>query len=348
MINYKSHLVLTKTPIREALTQLTSLGIDAILFVIDKEDKLLGSITDGDVRRGLVKGIEIDESIDNIITSTPKFIRKNNFNLKDVILFREQNFRIIPVLDLEDRVVNVINFRNLKSYLPLDVVIMAGGRGERLRPLTDLTPKPLMSVGDKEIINHNIERLVSYGVSNIWISVRYLKEKIISRIGTGQNLGININYISEDEPLGTIGAVSLISNFEHEYILIMNSDILTNLDYEQFFLDFIENDSDFSVATIPYTVSIPYAILETEKNQIKNFQEKPVYTYYANGGIYLVKKSILNRIPSGKSFNATDLLEDLIKNNYKVTTFPLRGYWLDIGNHEDYKKANEDFNFIKF
>lgn len=348
MINYRSHLVLTKTPIREALNQLTTLGIDAILFVIDKEDKLLGSITDGDVRRGLVKGIEIDEAIDNIITSTPKFIRKNNFNLKDIILFREQNFRIIPVVDMENRVVNVINFRNLKSYLPLDVVIMAGGRGERLRPLTDLTPKPLMSVGDKEIIIHNLERLLSFGVSNIWITVRYLKEKIIAKIGNGQNLGVAINYISEDEPLGTIGAVSLISNFEHEYVLIMNSDILTNLDYEQFFLDFIENESDFSVATIPYTVSIPYAILETEKNKIKNFQEKPTYTYYANGGIYIVKKSILNRIPAGKTFNATDLLEDLIKNNYKVTTFPLRGYWLDIGNHEDYKKANEDVGFIKF
>ena len=348
MINYKNHLILTKTSIREALSQLTNLGIDAILFVVDKEDKLIGSITDGDVRRGLVKGVSIDESIDTIITSTPKFIIKNNFQLNEIISIRNQNFRIIPVLDFNNKVVNVINFRNLKSYLPLDVVIMAGGRGERLKPFTDQIPKPLMPVGGKEIINHNIERLISFGVSTIWITVRYLKEKIISKIGNGQDLGVSINYISEEEPLGTIGAVSLISNFEHENILIMNSDILTNLDYEQFFLDFIENESDFSVATIPYTVSIPYAILETEKNKIINFQEKPTYTYFSNAGIYIVKKSILNRIPLRKIFNATDLLVDLIYNNFKVTTFPLRGYWLDIGNHEDYKKANEDVGFIKF
>ena len=159
---------------------------------------------------------------------------------------------------------------------------------------------------------------------------------------------VKINYIHEDIPLGTIGAVSKISNFEHEYVLITNSDILTNLDYEQFFLDFVDSKADFSVATIPYNVNVPYAILETTGKVIKSFKEKPTYTYFANAGIYLMKKTIIKEIPINQPYNATDLLDCLIKNNFNVRSFPLRGYWLDIGKHDDFNKAQEDINYIKF
>jgi NDP-sugar pyrophosphorylase family protein len=152
----------------------------------------------------------------------------------------------------------------------------------------------------------------------------------------------------EDVALGTIGAVSKIDNFRHDYILVMNSDLLTNIDYEHLFLDFINKDADFAVVSIPYQVKIPYAVLETEEGQIKSFKEKPTYTYYSNGGIYIMKKSVLQHLPKNTFFNATDLMDKLIAENLKVVSYPLIGYWLDIGKHEDFIKAQNDIKQIKF
>ena len=151
-----------------------------------------------------------------------------------------------------------------------------------------------------------------------------------------------------EEPLGTIGAVSKITNFSHDYVLVMNSDLLTNLDYEHFFLEFLKQDADMAVVTIPYQVNVPYAVLETTNGHIVNFKEKPTYTYYSNGGIYLVKKEVLQHIPEEQHFNATDLMETLIQKKKKVFSYPLSGYWLDIGNHSDFEKAMADIKNIKF
>ena len=348
MINFKLHLLPTKSTIKQALFKLDELAKDAILFVVDQDEKLIGSLTDGDIRRGLIKGISINNNVNDVIQENPRFIRKGETNLQTIIEYREQNYRIIPVLDKDNRIVNIINFRFFKSYLPIDAVVMAGGRGERLRPLTDNTPKPLLKIGDKPIIEHNIDRLVSYGVDDFWLSVRYLGEQLEDYFKDGSEKNIKTDYIWETEPLGTIGAISKVDNFKHDYILVTNSDILTNLDYEDFFLSFLESGADLSVVTIPYDVKIPYAVLETNNNHVLSFKEKPTYTYYSNGGIYLMKKEVLDLIPKKTFFNATDLMEALIHNNFKVHSYPLRGYWLDIGKHEDFKKAQEDINHIKF
>jgi dTDP-glucose pyrophosphorylase len=345
---FHNHLVQLDTPIKNCLQKLNKLAADAILFVIDNNKRLVGSLTDGDVRRGILNGFSLDDEVQMFIQSNPKSIQRGNYNIHDIIHFRNEGYKIIPVIDNEGIIVKVVNFRFLKSYLPIDVVIMAGGRGERLKPLTDTIPKPLLPVGGKSIIKHNIDRLLSFGIDDFWISIRYLGEQIEESVGDGSNENVKINYIHEDLPLGTIGSVSKISKFEHDYVLVTNSDILTNLDYEQFFLDFIDSKADFSVATIPYNVNVPYAILETENKSIVSFREKPTYTYFANAGIYLMKKEVINEIPFNKQYNATDLLDYLIKNNFNVRSFPLRGYWLDIGKHDDYNKAQEDINYIKF
>ena len=313
MRNFRDHLISSGETIKEALIKLDILAKDAILFVVDENDVLIGSLTDGDVRRGLLKRITIDDVVNNIIQPNPRFIRKGDRDISKVIEYREGNFRILPVLDKDSKVVNVINFRETRSYLPVDAVIMAGGRGTRLQPLTDTVPKPLLKVGNKAIMEHNVDRLALYGI-----------------------------------PLGTIGAVSKIKNFEHDYILLTNSDILTNLDYEHFFVDFLEQEADFSVVTIPYKVNVPYAVLETDERQITNFKEKPSYTYYSNGGIYLMKKSVLKYIPEEVFYNTTDLMEKLIEEKKKVISYPLSGYWLDVGKHEDFEKAQKDINQIKF
>ncbi|PKP23300.1 MAG: nucleotidyltransferase [Bacteroidetes bacterium HGW-Bacteroidetes-21] len=348
MDTYKKHLLLEGSSVKEALARLEILAKDSILFIVNTENKLIGSLTDGDVRRGLIKGFGINNKVDEIIQTKPRFIRKGEHDLSKVIEYRENNFRIIPVLDKEDHVVNVINFREIKSYLPVDAVIMAGGRGERLKPLTDSTPKPLLKIGEKPILEHNLDRLAMFGIDDFWITLKYLGSQIESHFGNGKEKNIKINYIFENEPLGTIGSVSKIKNFEHDYVLVTNSDLLTNIDYEHFFLDFLKEQADFSVVTIPYSVDIPYAVLETNNNNIINFREKPTYTYYSNGGIYLMKKEVLSQIPMEKHYNATDLMEVLIKSNKKIISYPLSGYWLDIGRHEDYLKAQKDIDSIKF
>lgn len=309
---YKDHLILSGSKIKQALLQFNELSQDAILFVVDNNDKLIGALTDGDVRRGLLKGFTIDSFVDEIIQDNPRYIVKGENNLAKVIEYREGDFRIVPIVDDQHRVVNVINFRKIRSYLPIDAVIMAGGRGQRLQPLTDSTPKPLLKVGNKPIMEHNLDRLALFGIDDFWVSVKYLGEQIESYFGKGNDKNIKIEYVWENEPLGTIGAVSKINNFEHDYILVTNSDLLTNIDYEQFFLEFIKQNADLAVLTIPYQVNVPYAVLEMNNGTVKSFKEKPTYTYYSNGGIYLMKKEMLNYIPQETFFNATDLMEDLI------------------------------------
>lgn len=348
MRNYRNHLILEGSTIKEALLTLNNLASDAIVFVVNNKDVLIGSLTDGDIRRGLIKGISIDNKVEEVIQKNPKFIRKGNPDLAKIIEYRNKNFKILPVLDEDNKVVNIINFRNHRSYLPIDAIIMAGGKGTRLRPLTENTPKPLLKVGDKPIMEHNLDRLALYGIDDFWISIKYLGEQIEAYFGDGTHKSVVIEYISEHKPLGTIGAVSKINSFKHETILVTNSDILTNLDYEHFYLDFIKSEADMSIATIPYSVNVPYAVLETDNGHVLNLKEKPTYTYYSNGGIYLIKKKALSFIPKGEHYNATDLVEKLIQQGKKVISYPLLGYWLDIGKHEDFIKAQKDIYQIKF
>lgn len=345
--HYTNHLIPSHKTVKEALVQLDSLAADAILFLTDNNQKLIGSLTDGDLRRGFIKGLNFDTPLIDYIQHNPKFIRQGQFDLAQIIELRNKNFVVFPVLDADDRIINVVNFRQQKSYLPMDALIMAGGRGERLRPLTDTTPKPLLKVGDKPIIEHNIDRLRNYGIDDVWISVRYLGEQIESYFDDGSNKSIRIQYVYEKDPLGTAGALALIDNFIHDTILVMNSDLLTNINFEELYLFFKEQNADLAVACIPYIVNVPYAVMETNDKIVTGFKEKPTYTHYSNAGIYVMKKEVLKYIPKGKPFNATDLMEELMNKGKKVAAYPMVGYWLDIGTHEDYKKAQEEIKHIK-
>jgi dTDP-glucose pyrophosphorylase len=340
--DYRNHLITKESNIKDALAMLDRLAVDAILFVVDEESRLLGSLTDGDVRRGLLMGKSLEESVENYVQSEPKSVNKVNYSLTEIIKLREQNFKVLPVLDANQRIINVINFRYQKSYLPLDALVMAGGRGSRLRPMTDTVPKPLLKVGNKAIIDYNIDRLSSYGIDDFHISVRYLGEKLEDHYNNRPLNGIKLNFVWEEEALGTLGAASLIERFHHDYVLITNSDILTTMDYEDFFLDFLAKDADMSVATIPYQVDIPYAVMETKDHKVISFKEKPTYTYYSNGGIYIVKRELLNRIPKNSFYNTTDLMEKLIEDGGKLISYPIHQYWLDIGKPEDFEKAQSD------
>ncbi|WP_179320599.1 nucleotidyltransferase family protein [Winogradskyella helgolandensis] len=230
----------------------------------------------------------------------------------------------------------------------IDVVIMAGGKGKRLMPLTENTPKPLLKIGNKPIIEYNTDRLGAFGIKHINITVNYLSDQIISYFEENNKHQIDFNYIKESKSLGTIGALKLIENFKNDYILVMNADLLTNVNFEALFNDFILKNGDALIATIPYKVDIPHGVVETKAGFVTDLKEKPSYTYYSNAGIYVFKKECFDFIPENAFFDATDLIEILIAKEKKIVNFPILDYWLDIGKPEDFQKAQNDIKFIKF
>jgi dTDP-glucose pyrophosphorylase len=347
MVDIKKHTILSTYLISDALKQLNDLGEDLTLFVIEDNDVLIGTITDGDIRRGLLRNVSLQDSVDKVMRTTFKSIRKGIEGSAEIQIIKELGIQILPVIDNEGKIVKLLNLSILQAILPVDVVVMAGGEGRRLRPLTEKTPKPLLNVGDKPILEHAIDRLINFGAEKFHICIGYLGEQIQDYFKNGSNKGITISYTNEKTPLGTIGAIRNISDFFHEDILLTNSDLLTNIDYQKFYSEFISQNADLAVATIPYNINVPYAVLETSNGFVVGLKEKPTYTYHSNAGIYLIKKSVLEIIPTG-FFNATDLVEMLIKNGKRVVSYPIIGYWLDIGKHEDYAKANEDIKYIKF
>lgn len=348
-MEFSKHIISKEESLKTALIRLDKLAYDAILFAVDENDRIVGSLTDGDIRRGLVKGITIDQPVSKVCFKNPRTLSINHIDINALVKLRESKIGIIPIIDESNKIVDVINFRLRKSILPVDVVIMAGGKGMRLRPLTEDNPKPLLKIGDKPILEHNLRRYEQFGVKSIYITTNYLAEKIDLFVDSIKNdFRTPINTIKEDTFLGTIGAVRLVEGITQDYVFISNSDLLTNLDYEAFFLDFIEHDADMSVVSIPYRIKIPYAIMDIKENYIESFQEKPNYTYFSNGGIYLIKKELIQKIPVNQPFSATDLMQLMLSEKRKIRTFAHKGYWLDIGQHEDYSKAQEDFKRNQF
>lgn len=234
-----------------------------------------------------------------------------------------------------------------KKHLSLEVVIMAGGRGERLRPLTDDTPKPLLRVGEKPIVEYSILRLIKAGVKDFTFVVNYLGEKIEAYFGDGSRYGVNFHYCYEQEPLGTIGGISHIPDLNYEHLLVINGDLLTTIQFDKFFGWYLDQGADMAVASIPYEVDLSYGILELGGgHEVKSIREKPNYTYYINTGIYLFRRELLQLIPSGNKYDAVELIEESLTQGKKVVSFPLLDYWLDIGRMEDFRKAQKEIEFL--
>jgi Nucleoside-diphosphate-sugar pyrophosphorylase involved in lipopolysaccharide biosynthesis/translation initiation factor 2B, gamma/epsilon subunits (eIF-2Bgamma/eIF-2Bepsilon) len=294
-MNINQYTISSSETLLTALTALNSLKGDSLtLFVVNDDDAVVGTITDGDIRRALVNGIKTEDKVEMAMNRHFRFFRKGNIDIKEFHDCKARGIILMPVLNKDNRIDAIINLNCFKSKLPVDAVLMAGGKGERLRPLTNDTPKPLLKVGDKSIIDFNIDSLISYGVENISVTVNYLKEQIEEHF-SGDFKGVNINCVREPKFLGTIGSVKFIEDFHNDTILVMNSDVFTNINFEEFYLEFKEQNADMAVACAPYTVSVPYGIFEIEGNEIRGIKEKPTYNYYINAGIYLIKKDLLNR-----------------------------------------------------
>lgn len=315
-----------------------------ILFVVNGKNQILGSLTDGDIRRSLVKDADINKKVSSVCN--PKFVFEfEKAGYLDLKSYRKKDIKILPILDKDKKLLRIIDVDKTKAILPLECMIMAGGRGKRLSPLTDTIPKPMLPLGDKPIIEHNIDRLIAYGIQKIYISIKYLGEQLQEYFGDGSSKGIEIVYIKEDKPLGTAGALSLVNQFESEHILLMNSDLFTNVNLEDIYLDLIEKKADMAIASTEYKVDVPYAVFEANaENEVAKFREKPSYIYHSNAGIYMFSKDLISKIPENEFYDITDLMEKVLDENGKLIHNPIIGYWIDIGSPVDYKQAQE---FIK-
>jgi dTDP-glucose pyrophosphorylase len=341
MENFGKCLINIDNSIKDALILLNEVaGIEQTLFVTNANKCLVGTLTDGDIRRSLIQGLSIADCVELAMNKTFHSFSDSNWNVEKIKQLRDQGINLIPFIDTNGRIVKVINLKRLKSFLPIDAILMAGGKGERLRPLTETTPKPLLKIGETPIIDFNINRLMSYGIENISVTVNYLKEQIEEHYSLPRN-GIKVKCVQEPKFLGTIGSLKFVTKIVHDTILVMNSDLFTNIDYEDFYCHFLSHGADMSVACIPYSVSIPLGIFNLDGRNIKGVLEKPTYNYYANAGIYMIKKNMIDLIPSDTFFNATDFIELMIQQGYSVIRYPITGYWLDIGTHTEYQKAKE-------
>lgn len=327
--------------IREALVALDGNTHDSqTLFVIDEQEIMVGTLTDGDIRRGLINGASLQSQVCEIMHRNFKFVREGE-DLTDALKeFRSRLIFFVPVLDEEGHIVDVCNLIKYHTLLPIDAVLMAGGKGERLRPLTEKTPKPLLPVGNKAIIDHNVDRLINYGVKHISVTVNYLGEQLEEHYREPRG-GVQVQTVREPKFLGTIGSIRFVPQFFNDTVLVMNSDLFTNINYEDFYLHFKEHNADMSVAAVPYDVDIPLGILNLDGRNITGLSEKPHFGYYANAGIYLIRRSALDLIPEDKMFHSTDLVEALIAEGRKVIRFPINGTWIDIGTPQEYRRAND-------
>lgn len=344
----KKYLIHQNRTLLEALTQINALQEGPlVLFAIDDNDRMVGTLTDGDSRRALIAGANTNSLVKDVIHKSFNYIRQGDGDLVQQLKHqKDKQMKLVPILDANNHIVDIVDLDRYNTKLPIDAVLMAGGKGERLRPLTEKTPKPLLPVGGKAIIDHNIDRLISYGVQHISVTVNYLKEQLEGHYAQPHN-GIQVQTVREPKFLGTIGSIKFVKEFHNDTILVMNSDLFTNINYEDFYLHFIEHNAEMSVAAVPYTVSVPYGIFDLKGRDIQGLIEKPTYNYYANAGIYLIKRRALDEIPVDTFFNATDLIEKLIAEEKKVIRFPLNGTWIDIGNPQEYQKANELVKHLK-
>lgn len=333
--------------VRDALIALNKISGEAqALFVVNEAGQMVGSLSDGDIRRGIIGGANLEDRVDTVMHRDFKFLYEWDNDVAHLKSLREKRILSVPILDSEKHIIDAVNLLDRRSRIPVDAVLMAGGRGERLRPLTDETPKPLLPVGDKTIIDHNIDRLASYGVKHVNVTVNYLADKIEEHFAEPRN-GLKVRTFREPRFLGTIGSVKFVEPFYNDTVLVMNSDVFTNIDFEDFYLHFSQNDAEMSVAAIPYNVSIPFGVLELEGRYVKGILEKPKFDYYANAGIYLIKRRALDEIPADTFFHATDLVEKLIAQGKKVIRYPLNGTWIDIGTPQEYQKAQDLIKHMK-
>jgi dTDP-glucose pyrophosphorylase/predicted transcriptional regulator len=333
-----------ESSIKEAMALIDESSLQ-IALVIDSTNYLIGTITDGDIRRGLLKGLRITDSIDTIIFRTPTVCNINDNREKILALSLKNNIQQIPLVDNNGKLVGLEVFKELlKSKTRTNkVVLMAGGLGSRLRPLTDNKPKPMLHVGNKPILETIIENFAKHGFTEIILSVNYLSHVIKEYFGDGSKFGVNIEYIQEEKRLGTAGALSLMRDQLKEPFFVSNADLLTNVNYEHLLKFHNQMNANATMCVREYDFQVPYGVVNIENEKILSIDEKPIHSFFVSAGIYMLSPDVLKKIPDDTFFDMPDLFEALIQSGMSPNSFPIREYWLDIGHLNDFERANSEY-----
>lgn len=321
----------------------------SIALVVDDRGRLLNTISDGDIRRGVLAGIDLCSPVCDLfpIKKTtphphPTLASVGTPPTELLKVMREKSVRQIPLVDSERRVVDVITLQELlpKAEPLVNAVIMAGGFGTRLRPLTDSLPKPMLDIGGRPIIEHIVDQLKDTGIRDIQVTTHFMPEVIQSHLGDGHEFGVNISYLNEEIPLGTAGALGLMSR-PSATTMIINGDVLTKVDFRSFIAFHQEHAADMSVAVTRYEFALPYGVVESSGGLIHAVREKPKMHFLVNAGIYLLEPAVFDFVPMGQSLQMTDLINQLLGEGKRLASFPIFEEWIDIGRHDDYRRAQD-------
>lgn len=345
MHDWMKLLVYPGTPIIETIAVIDN-GAQQTALVVDEERRLVGIVSDGDIRRAILKGADLTGRTDGIMNATPVTMPPDMDERIILARMKAQGIRQIPIVDAKGRLVDFMVLSDLLNGAPLpnEVVLMAGGLGTRLGALTGNCPKPLLKVGSKPILETIIENFIEHGFRRFHLSVNYLSEMIEDYFGDGSRWGVSIDYLREKDRLGTAGALSLLPGRPEHPFFVMNGDILTKVNFRQMLYFHLQHENDVCMAVKEFSVQIPYGVVKIGNRQsIAAMEEKPTETFFVSAGIYLLNPSVLDRVPRNTFFDMPTLFTNIINDNGKVGAFPLREYWLDIGRIEDYERANGEF-----
>jgi dTDP-glucose pyrophosphorylase len=324
-------------------------GRKGIVLVVDSEGRLLGTITDGDVRRAILADISLEEPVSVLLArkadspyAQPITAPAGSDRSTLLQVLQQHNILHLPLVDQDQRVVALatLDELTLQQEPPVQAVIMAGGLGVRLRPLTEELPKPMLPVGDRPLMEIMVQQLRTAGIRHVNVTVHHKPEKITEHFGDGREFGVNITYLTEDRPLGTAGALGMMEP-PQETVLVINGDILTQVDFRAMLAYHHEHHADLTVAVQQHDLQVPYGIIECEGTFVRRLSEKPTLKFLVNAGIYLLEPTVYRFIPNGERYDMTDLIQRLLNEGCQVVAFPIREYWMDIGQHADYQQVKD-------
>ena len=348
MKNWKESLRLPSTTIKDARRVINESSMHVVI-VVDEQNKLLGMVTESDLRKAILKHIQFDDRVTKIMNATPKAGLVTDSKDKVALFFKETNLMHLPIVNNNGVLVSVEYFDEHLKISKQDnwVIIMAGGMGNRLKPLTENTPKAMLKVGTKPILERIIISCIDFGFNKFYLSVNYRSEMIENYFGDGSTWGIKIVYLREKKRMGTAGALSLLPEKPSKPFLVINGDLLTELNFQDLINFHLEHKAFATMCIREYEFSVPFGVVKIKKNEIERIDEKPVHKVFVNAGIYMLEPDVLQLVPDNTFLDMTDLLRWIVEKNEIAAVFPVREYWLDIGRIDDYKRANGDVENLK-
>lgn len=340
MKNLKSLIINKKTNIIKAMEAIDR-GAAEIALVVDEYNKLIATVTDGDIRRGLIKGLSLNDPVEKCMHKNFIYVKEGTSKTEVLDLMKAHSIKQIPILDSKGRVKGLHLMKEIIGPSKKDniAIIMAGGKGERLKPITEEIPKPMIKVAGRPILERLILHLIGYGIKNFYLAVNYKSEIIENYFLDGKELGCNINYIKEERPLGTAGALGLLPLIPKDSIIMLNGDLLTQFNLDEMLKFHKEKKFNATVGVYNYVYKVPYGVVEEKKGKLKTIKEKPSFVWPINAGIYIIEPDLIKMVPKNEIFTMPELFEKALSLKKNIGVFHIEGDWIDIGFHKDLKKA---------